>query len=99
MRPDDVTDFVIVPPYEPQRRVGAEQELLSLLKRRFPGFGFHVASVRHVACDHDFSVLPVMEYVGDNAQSRPCRRPSRWLLAEIREACRSFEVGRIPTRH
>jgi hypothetical protein len=92
----DVLQFVIIPPYEQRGAVAAAKERFEhYLGNRFPGYGFKVGPFAPVGDEDEFSVLPIMNFLGDDGKSYMCNPPKRWLLLDIAAACREFDlVGR-----
>lgn len=89
----EVLEFIIVSPFNKRAEVGAARERLeNWLGHRFPGYVFKVGSAVPVGDDDAFTVLPVMNFVGDDGKSYMCEQPSRWLLREIGSACDAFDL-------
>ncbi len=90
----EVLSFIIVPPFEQRAAVAAAKERLEkYLSYRFPGYDFKVGPFAPVGEEGAFSVLPIMNFVGDDGKSYMCEQPSRWLLHDIANACRSFDLN------
>ncbi len=93
----EVLQFVIVPPYHKRDQVAAaEKRFAEFLSRRFRGYDFRIAGFAPVgdADDEEFHVLPVMNFIDDQGQSRMCAEPRRWVIAEIASACQEFDLGK-----
>lgn len=90
----DVLEFIIVPPYARRSAIFASKERMeAYLRNRFPGYSFKVARLGPVGDDDDFCVIPVMNFLGDDGQSYMCNEPKPWFIAEVRSACREFDLG------
>lgn len=90
----DVIEFIIVPPLNKLEAVGAARErIVHYLESKFPGYRFIVPKMVPVDGDEvEFSVMPLMGYIGDNGKSRMCTPPKPWLMAEIAQACKEFDL-------
>jgi hypothetical protein len=89
----EVLEFIIVPPFQQRAAVVAAKERLeNWLGHRFPGYSFKVGPAVPVGEEDRFTVLPVMNFLGDDGQSYMCEQPSRWLLQEIANACGEFDL-------
>lgn len=89
----EVLEFIIVPPFEQRAAVAAAKERFeSYLGNRFPGYRFKVGPFAPVGDEEEFSVLPVMNFPGDDGKSNMCTPPKRWILQEIADACRDFDL-------
>ncbi|MCW0014871.1 hypothetical protein [Rhizobium sp. BT-226] len=88
-------EFIIVPPFE-QRAVvmAAKERFENYLGNRFPGYRFKVGPFAPVGDEEEFSVLPLMNFVGDDGQSYMCAPPHRWLMQEIAHSCREFSQAK-----
>ncbi|MBY5917319.1 hypothetical protein HFO77_23275 [Rhizobium leguminosarum] len=92
----EVLEFIIVPPFEQRAAVAAAKERFeSYLGNRFPGYRFKVGPFAPVGDEEEFSVLPVMNFPGDDGKSYMCTPPKRWFLQEIADACRDFDFKRL----
>lgn len=90
----EVLSFIIVPPFEQRAAVVAAKERLeNYLSHRFPGYDFKVGPFAPVGNDEAFTVLPIMNFVGDDGKSYMCEPPSRWLLQDIANACQGFDLN------
>ncbi|MGR9274684.1 hypothetical protein ACU8KI_08740 [Rhizobium leguminosarum] len=90
----EVLSFIIVPPFDQRAAVAAAKERLeNYLSHRFPGYDFKVGPFAPVGDDEVFSVLPIMNFVGDDGECYMCEQPSRWLLQDIANACQSFVLN------
>ncbi|WP_174015546.1 hypothetical protein [Rhizobium rhizogenes] len=90
----EVLEFVIVPPFEQRAAVAAAKERLeNYLSMRFPGYAFQVGPFAPVGDDEEFCVLPLMNFVGDDGTIYMCTQPNRWLMKEIADACRQFDLN------
>ena len=89
----EVLEFIIVPPFEQREAVAAAKDRLeNYLSVRFPGYCFRVGVFVPVGDEEEFCVLPLMNFVGDDGKSYMCTQPSRWLMQEIADACRQFDL-------
>lgn len=89
----EVLEFVIVPPFEQRAAVAAAKDrLIKYLGYRFQGYSFKIGPFVPVGGEEAFSVLPVMNFIGDDGKTYMCNEPSRWLLREIADACREFSL-------
>ncbi len=89
----EVTEFVVVPPYAERHLVEAAKERMKhYLENRFPGYTFRIAQFAPVGDEGDFCVVPMMGFVGDDGKSRLCDEPKRWLVSDIHQACREFDL-------
>ncbi|KKZ89030.1 hypothetical protein [Rhizobium phaseoli] len=89
----EVLSFIIVPPFDRRSAVAAAKDRLeNYLSHRFPGYDFKVGPFAPVGDDEAFCVLPIMNFVGDDGKSYMCEPPSRWLLRDIANACRAFDL-------
>ncbi|MDK4720095.1 hypothetical protein PH552_12145 [Rhizobium sp. CNPSo 3968] len=89
----EVLEFVIVPPFDMRAEVAAAKDRLeNYLSHQFPGYGFQVGPFAPVGDDEEFCVLPLMNFIGDDGRSYMCIPPKRWLLQEIADACRKFDL-------
>ncbi|WEA24060.1 hypothetical protein [Rhizobium binxianense] len=89
----EVLEFIIVPPFEQRAAVAAAKERFeNYLANRFSGYSFRVGPFAPVGDEDEFSVLPLMNFPGDDGKSYMCTPPKRWFLQEIAQACREFEV-------
>ncbi|MDM9644499.1 hypothetical protein [Rhizobium sp. S163] len=90
----EVLEFIIVPPFEHRAAATAAKEFFeTYLSNRFPGHRFRIGPFAPVGDDDDFCVLPIMNFLGDDGKSYMCNQPKRWLLQEIADACREFDVA------
>ncbi|MGM5010001.1 hypothetical protein ACD592_12840 [Rhizobium sp. 969_B3_N1_2] len=90
----DVLEFIIVPPYEQRAAVAAVKERFeNYLGNRFLGYRFKVGPFSPVGDEEEFAVLPVMNFPGDDGKSYMCTPPKRWLLHEIADACKQFDLN------
>ncbi|MGO8368906.1 hypothetical protein ACC808_10720 [Rhizobium ruizarguesonis] len=89
----EVLEFIIVPPFEQRAAVAAAKERFeNYLANRFPGYSFRVGPFAPVGDEEEFSVLPLMNFPGDDGKSYMCTPPKRWFLHEIADACRQFDL-------
>lgn len=89
----EVLEFIIVPPYERRDEIRAAKERMeAYLSNRFPGYSFRVPQFAPVGGDGDFSVIPIMNFPGDDGQSYMCNPPKPWFISEIAAACREFDA-------
>ncbi|MGR9076221.1 hypothetical protein [Rhizobium leguminosarum] len=89
----EVLEFIIVPPFEQRAAVAAAKERFErYLGNRFPGYRFKIGPFAPVGDEEGFSVLPVMNFPGDDGKSCMCTPPKRWFLQEIADACRDFDL-------
>jgi hypothetical protein len=98
MKSDEVLEFIVVPPYHKRDKVAAARLPLSdFLSRRFRGFSFRVAGFAPLGSyeDDDFHVLPVMNFIDDEGVERMCKPPQGWIVSEIAQACRDFNLDRV----
>lgn len=90
----EVLEFIVVPPFSKRAEVDATKErLIAYLGYQFPGYTFKIGPFVPVGDEDRFTVLPVMNFVGDDGKSRMCDEPKRWFLQEIANACASFELN------
>lgn len=89
----EVLEFIIVPPFEQRAAVAAAKERFeSYLANRFPGYSFRIGPFAPVGDEEEFSVLPIMNFPGDDGRSYMCTPPKRWFLQEIADACAGFDL-------
>lgn len=89
----EVLEFIIVPPFSKRAEVDAAKErLVAYLGYHFPGYTFKVARFVPVVDEDRFTVLPVMNFVGDDGKSFMCEQPRRWLIRDIADACAMFKL-------
>ncbi|MBY5692015.1 hypothetical protein HFO41_24850 [Rhizobium leguminosarum] len=89
----EVLEFIIVPPFGQRAAVTAAKERFeNYLANRFPGYSFRVGPFAPVGDEDEFSVLPLMNFPGDDGKSYMCTPPKRWLLQDIAQACRDFDL-------
>jgi hypothetical protein len=90
----DVVEFIIVPPLNKLTAVGAARErMVHYLAGKFPGYRFIIPKMVPVDGDEDeFAVLPLMNFAGDDGNSYMCNPPKPWLMAEIAQACKEFDL-------
>ncbi|TBY54556.1 hypothetical protein E0H59_13820 [Rhizobium leguminosarum bv. viciae] len=89
----EVLEFIIVPPFEQRAAVAAAKERFeNYLGSRFPGYRFRVGPFAPVGDDEEFSILPVMNFPGDDGRTYMCTPPKRWFVQEIAAACRQFDL-------
>ncbi|WSH67065.1 hypothetical protein U8Q05_11915 [Rhizobium ruizarguesonis] len=89
----EVLEFIIVPPFEQRAAVAvAKERFENYLANRFPGFSFRVGPFAPVGHEDEFSVLPLMNFPGDDGKSYMCTPPKRWFLQEVAQACREFDL-------
>ncbi len=91
MNADEVTEFVVVPPFAEMTQIDANWDRMRVfLARRFPGYTFSMRNLAAVREDRLFLIVPIMGYTGDDGRRKFCAEPPSWLLSEIREACHEF---------
>ncbi|KQV28134.1 hypothetical protein ASC97_07240 [Rhizobium sp. Root1203] len=89
----DVIEFIIVPPYERRVAVAAAKERFEhYLGNRFPGLTFKVAAFAPVGDEDEFCIVPIMNFLDDEGRSRMCVEPKRWVLQDIAQACKEFDL-------
>ncbi|MBY3228576.1 MULTISPECIES: hypothetical protein [Rhizobium] len=89
----EVLEFIIVPPFEQRAAVAAAKERFeNYLANRFPGYSFRVGPFAPVGDEDEFSVLPLMNFLGDDGKSYMCVPPKRWFVSEIADACKQFDM-------
>jgi len=89
----EVLEFIIVPPFSKRSEVDAAKErLIAHLGYQFPGYTFKVGPFVPVGDEDRFTVLPVMNFVGDDGKSYMCEQPKRWFLQDIADCCAAFEL-------
>ncbi len=89
----EVLEFIIVPPFDQRAAVTAAKDRLeNYLSQRFPGYAFKVGPFAPVGDDEEFCILPLMNFIGDDGNSYMCIPPKRWLLQDIANACREFDL-------
>ncbi|MFK4826022.1 hypothetical protein ACI0FM_14720 [Paenochrobactrum sp. BZR 588] len=86
-----VTTFMIMPPQELSDAIKASKERLEAhLAVEFTGYEFKVIEPNEAFDGLEFIVLPLMNYIDDNGDSRLCDKPDSYLLEEIYTVCRGF---------
>jgi hypothetical protein len=91
MNQQEVSQFIIVPPFNQRDRIFDGREILTdYLARQFPRYSFEIAPIAPVQDDEDFSVIPIMNFVTPDGDSFMCKPVERWVFAEIADACRRF---------
>lgn len=94
----DVIEFIIVPPFNRRQEIyNAKERLLDYLKKRFPAYTFSIPGFAPVGDEVEFSVVPIMNYCGDDGKSYMCAQPKRWVMAEIADFCADFDKGGLKT--
>ena len=87
-----VTKFIVLPPADADSDTG---RIDAHLGEKFPGYEFTTVSGLPLAGD-SFKVIPIMGTVGDGETpgeiSDMNDDPERWLLDDIVEVCRRFDV-------
>lgn len=92
MRESDVKEFVVIPPEEQiESLLRSRERFVDYMTRRFPAYMFRVAPFVPIGDAEEFSILPIMNYVGDDGGSYACNPPCRWVMSEIAQACREFD--------
>lgn len=88
----DVVEFIIVPPFSRRDEIGrARERLQHFLSAKFPGYTFKVPGFVPVGEEDEFTVMPIMNFCGDDGKSYMCTPPKRWFVAEIAAACDEFD--------
>lgn len=94
----EVLEFIIVPPFAKREAVVASKERMeNYLGNRFRGYKFRVAGFAPVGDDESFTVVPIMNFCGDDGKSYMCEPPKSWFMSDIAEACREFDRGGLKT--
>jgi hypothetical protein len=94
MNEREVTEFIIVPPYNDRDAIcRAKERFTAFLAARFPGYAFKVVPVAPVDDEEDFTVIPVMNFVDDEGRMQMCVYPKLWLMADIGRTCQEFDLG------
>ena len=89
----EVTEFIIVPPYNARDAVcRAKERFTDFLTQKFPGYAFKVVSVAPVDDEDVFNVIPVVSF-DDEGEMRMCIYPKLQLVADIARACSKFEIS------
>lgn len=87
-----VTEFIVLPPDDADDDHG---RIKAHLGEAFPGYKFTTVPGMPLASD-EFQVIPVMGTVGGGEVADEvggmCEEPERWLLDDIVQVCRRFDV-------
>lgn len=90
-----VNQFLVVPPEERMAAVEGNKDLFKAhMNQSFPSFEFMVTPVSPFESD-DFQVIPIMGTAGDGFKEPGEMReePEKWLLDDIMQVCRRFDVS------
>lgn len=87
----EVTEFIVVPPYERTAEVlRSKDRFKDYLARKFPGYVFNIVDFSPVGEDEDFHIIPSMMFMLPDGNLEMCEKPPRWLLREMASACQDF---------
>lgn len=89
----EVTKFLVVPPSDTEEVDGSFK---SGLRNEFPGCEFELAAIPPLGSE-SFQVIPVMGTIG-GGKSEMREKPEQWLLDDILQVCRRFEVSKVKRR-
>lgn len=89
-----VTTFIIMPPEDMVSAVMATKERFEAhLEMEFSGYEFKVVDPVQAFGGLDFVVMPIMNYVDANGDSRLCEKPEGLLMDNIYKTCRAFKFA------
>ena len=89
-----VTTFIVMPPEDIMSAVEASKEMFeAYLEMEFSGYEFKVVAPVQAFDGQDFMIMPIMNYVDVNGDSRLCEKPASWLMDDIYKTCRGFNFS------
>lgn len=92
--PKAVREFIVVPPADRVEELVADAERFDAhLHENFPGYSFSMSPVSPFGSD-TFQVIPMLGTAGDAKNPGTLApQPERWVLDDIIQVCRRFDVG------
>lgn len=92
MRLKEVTQFFIIPPADKRTIiVQSKEQFEDFMLRQFPGHIFHLTDISHNFEEDEFTVIPLINYIDGEGNSRMCEKPEQVLIDMIVTSCRKFD--------